>query len=621
MREIIEAMEKKRCILFAGAGVSCSAGLPDWLGLGQQLCDKLEEMQLISRDELSHIGPLTKQRETIPIAMDALYSKVTRPKICQVLSSILEPKRRSETHEILKKINLKGYLTTNYDHLLETIIAPDAYRLRKSSPDLKQVSFVATQLDRQFILKLHGDMDDMLSPDDEFVIKGGPFMVLSKSDYMAFQMNRSEHLRLSLFAILQIYSVLFVGYSFGDPYITSILNYLTQYSIFSNPSWYLTLAGQPLPSLPSGVTAIQPFKDWLELPNWLNNIWQEVNKGAPPGPPKPPSPKIFSEQDKSALNLLGEYITGLESEDLCERVLGIIVIEEIKDKDQVDKDIIIDFVGKFLNVGESWAETFARCALRHLARLGVIKENEKGQQIKISKPVLTQLQESARTEWERDRNRFFDSMIARLSEADISFGDHFRQAVDDVLQNLCMHYGRRMAEWIQWGIGQEIEPEYVEKIANIYFSSGNDRRIVKELIRLIMNNPSDNEVNYLYKLISASFLLNTIKLDPVASKFVKEVMLKYEIYLDSNIILPLVVREHENNHWIRHVIEASREFGATLLIIDDIWEEVIGHRELANRIIDSYKGNMKMLLQYELIYGQRANWWIGVSGLGSGLES
>ena len=65
MKEIIEAIKKKRCILFAGAGVSRNAGLPDWLGLGQQLCDKLEEMQLISKDELSYIEPLAKRRETI----------------------------------------------------------------------------------------------------------------------------------------------------------------------------------------------------------------------------------------------------------------------------------------------------------------------------------------------------------------------------------------------------------------------------------------------------------------------------------------------------------------------------------------------------------------------------
>lgn len=220
------------------------------------------------------------------------------------------------------------------------------------------------------------------------------------------------------------------------------------------------------------------------------------------------------------------------------------------------------------------------------------------------------MQEKARIDWEKDRNQFFDSVRARLREADISFDDNFKQGLDDVLQNLCMHYGRKMAEWIQWGIGQEIEPEYIEEIINIYFSSGKDRRIVKELIRLIMNNPFDNEVNYLYKLISASFLLNSIKLDPVASKFVKETMLQYEIYLDANIILPLIVHEHENNHWIRHIIGASREFGGTLLIIDDIWEEVIGHRKLASRIIDSYKGNLKMLSQYELIYGLRANCFV-----------
>jgi len=610
MKEIIEAIKEKRCILFAGAGVSRNAGLPDWLDLGQQLCDKLREMQLISKEQLSYIEPLAKQRETIPIAVDAIYSSVTRQKMCEVLNNILQPRRKSSTHEILKKINLKGYLTTNYDHLLEAIIAPDAFRLSNSLPDLKQMSFIATKLDRQFILKLHGDMNHMLPPDDDLVIKGGPFMVLAKSDYTAFQMNRTEQLRLSLFAILQMHSVLFVGYSFADPDITSILNYLTQYSIFSNPSWYVTLADERVPILPTGVKAIQPFRDWSELPNWLNNIWKEIDKAPLPGPPKPSPPKIFSKQEKSALNILGEFITGLESEDLSERVLGIIIMEEIEHKDQIEQEAIVEFVGKFLNVGESWAKTFAKCALRHMVRLGIIKENEAPGVFKISRPILNRLQEKARFDWKGDRDQFYDSVRARLREADVRFDNNLKQGLDDVLQNLCMHYGRRMAEWIQWGIGEEIAPEYIEQIVNIYFSSEKDRRIVKEVIRLIMNNPFNSEVNYLYKLISASFLLNSIKLDPVASKFVKEAMQQYEIYLDANIILPLIVCEHENNHWIRQIIETSREAVGTLLIIDDIWEEVIGHRQLAGRIIASYQDNLKMLSQYELIYGPRSNCFV-----------
>ena len=87
-------------------------------------------------------------------------------------------------------------------------------------------------------------------------------------------------------------------------------------------------------------------------------------------------------------------------------------------------------------------------------------------------------------------------------------------------------------------------------------------------------------------------------------------MSQYEIYLDANIILPLIVKEHENNRWVRSILGASIEFGATLLVIDDIWEEVTGHRGLARSIYHSCKGDLKLLSQYELITAQRTNCFI-----------
>jgi len=608
MRQIVEAIKNKRCVIFAGAGLSRNAGLPDWFGLAQELCNKLKEKTLLCGEDLSPIEPLLKGAQTIPMAFDLIQTKIRRPDMCEAMREILEPKVSSRVHRILKEIQLKGYVTTNYDRLLEQVISANAHHLGNSLTDLKQVSWVASQFGRQFLLKLHGDIDNMLPATDDTVMKGGAFMVLTNSDYVAFQTSRAEQVRLAMYSLLQGHSILFLGYSFSDPDINWILKSIVQYCVFTHPSWYVALTNDPVPVLPDGVNAIKPLADWSELPTWLETIKEELNRT-----PVPPQPTGFAfrrmtEEEKRALKILGEYISGLESEDLCERILGIVIIDEVKDKEYIDRASIVDFIRTFLSVGPSWAESFAKCAIRHLRKLGIIKED--GQLLKVSKISLQTLQQKARVEWEEDRNQFHDSVRVRVKDSGSPVGPDFAKGLDDILQVLCADYGRRMAEWIQWGIAQELEQEIIAQIVGDHFERKTDKRVAEEIIRLIMNNPSGKEVNYLYRLISASFLLSSIKLDPAASKFVRETMQQYEIYLDANIILPLVVKEHDNNRWIRSILGASIEFGATLLVLDDIWEEVTGHRGLATNIYHSCKGDLKLLSQYELISGPRTNCFI-----------
>jgi hypothetical protein len=61
---------------------------------------------------------------------------------------------------------------------------------------------------------------------------------------------------------------------------------------------------------------------------------------------------------------------------------------------------------------------------------------------------------------------------------------------------------------------------------------------------------------------------------------------------------------------MRSIIGTSVDFGAALSVIEDIWEEVTGHRKLASGIYHSCKGDFKLLSQYELITGPRTNCFI-----------
>jgi len=109
----------------------------------------------------------------------------------------------------------RGLITTNYDRLLETATT----QFRQWTPNTfsaDSVSSLAVALYNPefFIFKLHGDIGSAES------------IILTSRDYDRLIL-RNPHARSFLQAIFLNYTVLFVGYSLGDPDFQLILSELT----------------------------------------------------------------------------------------------------------------------------------------------------------------------------------------------------------------------------------------------------------------------------------------------------------------------------------------------------------------------------------------------------------
>ncbi|MBM2832226.1 MAG: hypothetical protein HW414_1278 [Dehalococcoidia bacterium] len=63
MEQIAEAAAKRELVVFAGAGVSCDAGLPNWLGLAQRLLDKLKEEGKVPSEYVPLIESLSRNQK------------------------------------------------------------------------------------------------------------------------------------------------------------------------------------------------------------------------------------------------------------------------------------------------------------------------------------------------------------------------------------------------------------------------------------------------------------------------------------------------------------------------------------------------------------------------------
>lgn len=202
LNELACAIRERRAILFAGAGLSMSVGLPSW----SELIARMRRELGITDDA----PPTTYQ--TL-----AEYYRLTRGSIGPLRSwmdrtwSVSEEKvKESRLHQLIVQLDFPLLYTTNYDNNLEA-----AYRLHgrdyvkiANASDIAQAADARTQ-----IVKFHGDFEDDSS------------LVLAETDYFD-RLDFESPLDIKFRADALGRTLLFIGYSLSDLNIRLLLHRL-----------------------------------------------------------------------------------------------------------------------------------------------------------------------------------------------------------------------------------------------------------------------------------------------------------------------------------------------------------------------------------------------------------
>jgi SIR2-like domain len=195
MQELKERIQNGTVMLFVGAGVSKSLGLPDYQELIGHIAEELGyDPQIFATygDYLTLGEYYLREKGSI----GSLRSWMDRTWHNDGIDIA-----KSKIHELIVDINCSIIYTTNYDRWLER--AFDHYDKKKyvrisDASDLKLIQNGLTQ-----IVKFHGDFDDDNS------------IVLTESSYFD-RLNFESPLDIKLRADMLNRSVLFIGYSLTD---------------------------------------------------------------------------------------------------------------------------------------------------------------------------------------------------------------------------------------------------------------------------------------------------------------------------------------------------------------------------------------------------------------------
>lgn len=197
IRNYVKAIREGTAAVFAGAGLSRSSGFVDWKELIRPLAKDIEL-------------DVDKETDMLSVAQFYRNKSRTRGTINQkILEAFSKDVQINENIQILSRLPIFTYWTTNYDRLLE-----EGIRSANRKPDVKfeteQIPNIICDRDA-IVYKMHGDAEHPARA------------VLTKEDYELYEYHRPLF-RTALKGDLISKVFLFIGFSFSDPNLDYVLS-------------------------------------------------------------------------------------------------------------------------------------------------------------------------------------------------------------------------------------------------------------------------------------------------------------------------------------------------------------------------------------------------------------
>jgi hypothetical protein len=205
IEDLVTAIRNRQAILFAGAGVSMTVGLPSWRTLVEHIADELGiAREAVASADVNYLT-LAEYYRIRQGSIGSLRSWMDRN--WSIPDDVLAT---SKVHELICSLDFPIIYTTNFDRNLETAFQLKGKDFVKivSAKDIARVRDGVTQ-----IVKFHGDFDD------------DPSIVIAETDYLD-RLSFESPLDIKFRSDALGKTILFVGYSLSDLNIRFLLHRL-----------------------------------------------------------------------------------------------------------------------------------------------------------------------------------------------------------------------------------------------------------------------------------------------------------------------------------------------------------------------------------------------------------
>lgn len=229
---LVEELAYRRCLIFLGSGISATAKndageSPDtW---GAFLNNVKLKMKNPSEDDKKFVEDMLKKQNYL-LALQAIADLCDSGEYSNYLKSqYLRGKYKpSKVHELIKDLDSKIVVTTNFDKLYEGLCHEPEY-LTFDYTDTRSI-IGSIKAPENIIIKAHGSIDDTEK------------LIFTAKQYYQAQEQYPEFYHL-MTALFLTHTVVFFGYSLNDPDINLLLQFLHNTANSSCPHYMIDKKG------------------------------------------------------------------------------------------------------------------------------------------------------------------------------------------------------------------------------------------------------------------------------------------------------------------------------------------------------------------------------------------
>lgn len=229
---LVEELAYRRCLIFLGSGISATAKNDDgespdtW---GAFLDNVKSKMKNSSGDDKKFVEDMLKKQNYL-LALQAIADLCDSGEYSNYLKSqYLRGKYKpSKVHELIKDLDSKIVVTTNFDKLYEGLCHEPEY-ITFDYTDTRSI-IGSIKAPENIIIKAHGSIDDTEK------------LIFTAKQYYQAQEKYPEFYHL-MTALFLTHTVVFFGYSLNDPDINLLLQFLHNTANSSCPHYMIDKKG------------------------------------------------------------------------------------------------------------------------------------------------------------------------------------------------------------------------------------------------------------------------------------------------------------------------------------------------------------------------------------------
>ena len=249
IEKIREEKRNHKLVIFVGAGVSKNSGACSWWELVKEIAEKIGyskcrscEMKTVNCSSCGNQVKVCKDdcllkysftNEEFLLIPQLYYDSQDKDHkdyysfILEKFSAIGAP---NIIDDIIISLEPECIITTNYDHLIESVKNPNASKYTV----IKKDNELLFKTGNRYIIKMHGDIDDVKN------------IVLREDDYLNYSQSHTL-IETYIKSLLIDKTFLFVGYSLNDNNLKLIMSYIDYFvkenNVTGRTPHYLAVSG------------------------------------------------------------------------------------------------------------------------------------------------------------------------------------------------------------------------------------------------------------------------------------------------------------------------------------------------------------------------------------------